>query len=399
MIRSTAILAIVAALILLVMACGSDTAVPEATSAPPKATAAPAPKATTVPAPKATVVPAPKATVVPAPKATAVPTPAPGSLVVLTNDSFDIGKEIIAQFEKDNNASVTIQKAGSSGQVLNRAILEKGNPSGDLLYGVDNTFLSRALREEIFIKYKSGQINNIPAQFILDDTFHVSPVDYGYVNINYDIAYLDDKGLAPPASLEVLTQPEWDGRLVVENPATSTPGLAFLIATVSYFGEDDDYDYLDFWAGLKENNVAVKEGWSEAYYTDFSKYGGDRPLVVSYATSPAAELFFSEGAYEVPPTGNVLVDKATFLQIEGIGILKGTKNESLAKKFIDFVLDLPFQEDIPGRMFVYPVNSKAQTPDYFQYAEVPTAPSDISAATIDAKRDEWIDAWTSVVIR
>ena len=399
MIRSTAILAIVAALILLVMACGSDTAVPEATSAPPKATAAPAPKATTVPAPKATVVPAPKATVVPAPKATAVPTPAPGSLVVLTNDSFDIGKEIIAQFEKDNNASVTIQKAGSSGQVLNRAILEKGNPSGDLLYGVDNTFLSRALREEIFIKYKSGQINNIPAQFILDDTFHVSPVDYGYVNINYDIAYLDDKGLAPPTSLEVLTQPEWDGRLVVENPATSTPGLAFLIATVSYFGEDDDYDYLDFWAGLKENNVAVKEGWSEAYYTDFSKYGGDRPLVVSYATSPAAELFFSEGAYEVPPTGNVLVDKATFLQIEGIGILKGTKNESLAKKFIDFVLDLPFQEDIPGRMFVYPVNSKAQTPDYFQYAEVPTAPSDISAATIDAKRDEWIDAWTSVVIR
>ena len=375
MIRSTAILAIVAALILLVMACGSDTAVPEATSAPPQATA------------------------VPAPKATAVPTPAPGSLVVLTNDSFDIGKEIIAQFEKDNNASVTIQKAGSSGQVLNRAILEKGNPSGDLLYGVDNTFLSRALREEIFIKYKSGQINNIPAQFILDGTFHVSPVDYGYVNINYDIAYLDDKGLAPPASLEILTQPEWHGRLVVENPATSTPGLAFLIATVSYFGEDDDYDYLDFWAGLKENNVAVKEGWSEAYYTDFSKYGGDRPLGVSYATSPAAELFFSEGAYEVPPTGNVLVDKATFLQIEGIGILKGTKNESLAKKFIDFVLDLPFQEDIPGRMFVYPVNSKAQTPDYFQYAEVPTAPSDISAATIDAKRDEWIDAWTSVVIR
>ncbi len=390
MIRSTAILAMGAVLILLLAACGSDTAVPQATSAP-------VPKATAVPAPKATAVPAPKATAVSAPKATA--TPEPSTLVVLTNDSFDIGEEIIAQFEEINNASVTIQKAGSSGQVLNRAILEKGNPSGDLLYGVDNTFLSRALREEIFIQYKSGQIGNIPAQFILDDTFHVSPVDYGYVNINYDIAYLDDKGLAPPASLEVLTQPEWDGRLVVENPATSTPGLAFLISTVSYFGEDDDYDYLDFWADLKKNNVAVKEGWSEAYYTDFTKYGGDRPLVVSYATSPAAELFFSEGAYEVPPTGNVLVDKATFLQIEGIGILKGTNNEALAKKFVDFVLDVPFQEDIPGRMFVYPVNSKAQTPDYFQEPEVPTAPSDINAATIDAKRDDWIDAWTSVVIR
>ena len=390
MIRSTAILAMGAVLILLLAACGSDKAVPQATSAP-------APKSTSAPAPKGTAAPAPKATAIPAPKATA--TPEPSTLVVLTNDSFDIGEEIIAQFEEINNASVTIQKAGSSGQVLNRAILEKGNPSGDLLYGVDNTFLSRALREEIFIQYKSGQIGNIPAQFILDDTFHVSPVDYGYVNINYDIAYLDDKGLAPPASLEVLTQPEWDGRLVVENPATSTPGLAFLISTVSYFGEDDEYDYLDFWADLKKNNVAVKEGWSEAYYTDFTKYGGDRPLVVSYATSPAAELFFSEGAYEVPPTGNVLVDKATFLQIEGIGILKGTDNETLAKKFVDFVLDVPFQEDIPGRMFVYPVNSKAQTPDYFQYAEVPTAPSDIDAATIDAKRDDWIDAWTSVVIR
>jgi thiamine transport system substrate-binding protein len=143
----------------------------------------------------------------------------------------------------------------------------------------------------------------------------------------------------------------------------------------------------------------VKDGWSEAYYTDFSQYGGDRPLVLSYATSPAAELFFSEGAYEVPPTGNVLVDKATFLQIEGIGILNGTDNEELAKRFIDFVLDTPFQEDIPSRMFVYPVNSEAQQPDFFKFAEVPTAPSDISPETIDAKREEWIDAWTSVVLR
>jgi thiamine transport system substrate-binding protein len=323
----------------------------------------------------------------------------PGNLVLLTNDSFDIGEEIIAQFEEENNATVTIQKAGSSGEVLNRAILEKGNPSGDLLYGVDNTFLSRALREDIFIQYESDLIDKVPAQFILDDTFHVSPVDYGYVNLNYDIAYLEENGLTAPTSLEVLTQPEWDGLLVVENPATSTPGLAFLIATVSYFGEDDDYDYLDYWADLRANNLAVKDGWSEAYYTDFSQYGGDRPLVLSYATSPAAEFFFSEVALESPPTGNVLVDKATFLQIEGIGILKGTDNEGLAKKFIDFVLDRPFQEDIPGRMFVYPVNSEAELPDYFRFAEVPSAPADIGPDTIDAKRDEWIDAWTSVVLR
>jgi thiamine transport system substrate-binding protein len=306
----------------------------------------------------------------------------PRELVVLTNDSFDISEDVIAEFEADNNVTVIIQKGGSSGAVLNRAILEKGNPSADLLYGVDNTYLSRALREDIFIKYESKLL-----------------VDYGYVNINYDKEYLAQNNLTPPSTLEELTQPQWKGRFVVQNPATSSPGLAFLIATVSYFGEDDDYDYLDFWADLRANGLAVKEGWSEAYYTDFSKNGGDRPLVLSYATSPAAEVVFGEGKYTVPPTGNILVDRATFLQIEGIGILKGTENESLAKRFVDFVLDIRFQEDIPGKMFVYPVNSQAQKPDFFKFAEVPTLPSDIDSDTIDAKREDWIDAWTKVVLR
>ena len=323
----------------------------------------------------------------------------PRQLVILTNDSFDISKEVILEFEEANNATLIILKAGSSGAVLNRAILEKGNPSADVFYGVDNTFLSRALREDIFIKYESSLLKNVPDQFILDKTFHVMPVDYGYVNLNYDKEYLAQNDLTPPATLEELTQPQWKGLLVVQNPATSSPGLAFLIATVSYFGEDDDYDYLDFWADLRANDLAVKEGWSEAYYTDFSKNGGDRPLVVSYATSPAAEVVFSDGKFTVPPTGNVLGDRATFLQIEGIGILKGTKNESLAKRFVDFTLDRRFQEDIPGKMFVYPVNSQAQKPDFFKFAEVPSLPADIDSDTIDANREKWIDAWTKVVLR
>ena len=320
-------------------------------------------------------------------------------LVILTHDSFDISEEVIQEFEETNNATVIILKAGDSGEVLIRAILEKGNPSAHLMYGIDNTYLGRALREEVFIPYESPALKNVPKQFILDDTFHVTPVDYGYVNINYDKEYLEQSNLQPPSTLEELTQPEWKGRLVVENPATSSPGLAFLIATVSYFGEDDDYDYLDFWADLKANDVAVKDGWTEAYYTDFSKSGGDRPLVVSYATSPAAEVYFSEGKYDEPPTGNVLVDKATFLQVEGIAILKGAKNIDLAKRFIDFALGTRFQEDIPGKMFVYPVNSQAKLPDFFRFAEVPTLPADISPATIDEKREEWIDAWTRVMLR
>ena len=376
MIKSTGVLFLVALFTLLVTACGSD----DPTLVPPATEMTESTPIVTEGVPSAV-------------------SDDPGSLIVLTHDSFDIGEEVIAQFEEDNNATVTIQKSGDSGEALNRAILEKGNPSGDLLYGVDNTFLTKALREDIFIKYESSRMEDVPSQFVLDDTFHVSPVDYGYVNINYDIAYLEEHGLTPPKTLEELTGEEWKGRLVVQNPATSSPGLAFLIATVSYFGEDDDYDYLDFWADLKENDLVVKDGWSDAYYTNFSQYDGDQPLVLSYATSPAAELYFSEGAYSTPPTGNMLVDKATFLQVEGIGILKGTQNEKLARKFIDFVLDTPFQEDIPSRMFVYPVNSKAVTPDFFKYAEVPTLPSDIDADTIDENRDEWIDSWTKVVLR
>ena len=320
-------------------------------------------------------------------------------LVIMSHDSFNISEEVIQEFEQANDATIVIQQAGDAGEALVRAILEKGNPSADLLYGIDNTYLGRALDEEIFDTYKSDLLDLVPDRYRLDDSNHVTPIDYGYVNLNYDVAFLAANGMSPPTTLEELTGPDWSGSLVVENPATSSPGLAFLIATVSYFGEDDDYDYLDFWADLKANDVLVKDGWSDAYYTDFTQYGGDRPLVVSYATSPAAEFFFSADPIDVPPTANILIDKASFLQIEGIGILKGANSKNLAKKFIDFALDTRFQEDFPDKMFVYPVNRNASTPDFFVWADQPASPADIGAAEIGEKREAWLQAWTEVVLR
>ena len=320
-------------------------------------------------------------------------------LVIMTHDSFDIGEEVIKEFEDVNDATVVILPSGDAGEVLVRAILEKGNPSADLLYGVDNTYLSRALDAGIFEKYRPEALEKIPSQFILDNTHHVTSIDYGYVNLNYDKSFLQQAGLPPPQTLEELTSVTWERKLVVENPATSSPGLAFLIATVAYFGEDDEYAYLDFWTDLKRNGVLVKDGWSDAYYSDFSKNGGDRPLVVSYATSPAAEYFFSETPLTEPPTGNILIDNATFLQIEGIGILKGANSRRLAKKFIEFALGEQFQEDFPAKMFVYPVNPDAATPDFFRFAEVPSQPATITADEIGNKREAWIDAWTEVVLR
>ena len=323
----------------------------------------------------------------------------PEELTIMVHSAFDISDSVIKEFEEKNNSKVIILKAGSSGEGLNRAILEKGNPSADLLYGIDNTYLGRALDEDLFIKYKSDNLMKVDEQFILDKSHHVMPINYGYVNINYDKQYLLDNDLKIPKSLEELTNPEWKNMLVVENPSTSSPGLAFLLTTIAYFGESGSYTYLNFWKDLKNNGVLVKDSWSDAYYTDFSKNGGSRPLVISYATSPAAEVFFSETPIEEPPTANILIDRATFLQIEGIGILKGSENIILAKKFVDFAMDTTFQEDLPSKMFVYPVNKSAKTPDFFKFAEVPTIPALLSSDEIGRKREQWIDSWTTTVLR
>ena len=345
---------------------------------------------------------APAAPAAPTPEPTATPEPLVdenNELVIMSHDSFNIGEDVIAAFEAANDATVVLLPAGDTGLALNRAILEKGNPSADLFYGVDNTYLGRALDEGIFVPYESPGLANVPPQFIMDPTFHVTPIDYGYVNLNYDKAFLEAEGLQPPTSLEELTESQWRGKLVVENPATSSPGLAFLIATVSYFGEDDDYDYLDFWGDLRANDVAITDGWSDAYYTNFTKYGGDQPLVVSYATSPAAEFFFSETPLDDAPTGNILFDRSVFLQIEGMGVLEGADSPVLARKFIDFALELQFQEDFPDKMFVYPVNRNATLPDFWRFAEEPAVPADIGPEEIGEKREAWIEAWTQVMLR
>ena len=325
----------------------------------------------------------------------------PRELKILTHDSFDISEKIIKEFETAYNAKITIFKAGSSGAALSRAILEKSNPSADILHGIDNTFLTKAINENIFIEHKSPWLKNVDPRFLMDDSYHVTPISYGYVIINYDRQHLADLGLNPPDSLKQLTEPDWKGKLVIQNPATSSPGLAFLLVTIAEFGDSStsEYSYTDYWEDLKSNDVLIKDGWSDSYYTDFSLYGGDRPLVVSYATSPAAEVYFSEGKYTEPPTENLFIDGASFLQIEGAGILKGSTNQELAKLFINFMLQRTFQEDIPTRMFVYPVNKFAEKPEFFRFAEVPTLPAKISPQAIEESRETWIKTWTDILLR
>ncbi len=332
------------------------------------------------------------------PKVTPVPTPTPSgprTLTVMTHDSFDASQEVIAQFEAETGATIKFLKSGDAGAALNQAILSKDAPLADVFYGVDNTFFSRAIKADIFEPYASPALADIPDELELDPQHRLSPVDFGDVCLNYDKSYFEEQGRTPPQSLEDLIKPEFKGRTVVENPATSSPGLAFLMATVGHFGEDG---YRDFWAKLRANDVLVTAGWEDAYYGQASWWDGDRPIVVSYATSPAAEVYFSEGAYTEPPTGNVLGDGACFRQIEFVGILKGGANRDLAEKWIDFMLSPTFQADVPLHMWVFPANPQAELPEVFQFAEAPSKPAQVSPEAIDQNREKWIEAWTETVL-
>ena len=318
------------------------------------------------------------------------------TLTVMTHDSFAISESVVKSFEEANNVKVSFLQSGDAGSVLNQAILTKDAPLADVLFGVDNNFLSRALEADIFEPYRSPVLDDVPSEFILDDTFRAVPVDYGDVCINYDKTYFAENNLPIPQTFEDLAKPEYKGLLVVEDPATSSPGLAFMLATRAYFGDS----FLDYWQSLKDNGVVVVDGWETAYYTNFSASSGKgpQPMVVSYASSPAAEVFFASEPLTESPTGSIVASGMCFRQIEFAGILKNGQNRDLAQKFVDFMLSKQFQEDMPLNMFVYPVNQTAQLPEVFtNYAQVTDQPAAISYAEIAANRDAWIEAWTEVM--
>jgi thiamine transport system substrate-binding protein len=315
----------------------------------------------------------------------------------MTHDSFSASEDVIAHFEAENNVKVKFLSSGDTGTALNKAILSKDNPLADVFYGVDNTFLSRALEEGIFETYESTHLVDIPQQFKLDPENRALPIDFGDVCLNYDIAYFEENSLDPPKTLEDLIKPEYSRLLVVENPATSSPGLAFLLTTIGHFGEDS---YLDYWESLLVNDVLVVNDWETAYYAEFSRWGGQRPIVVSYGSSPPFEVIFAEEPIDTPPTAAVVNDGTCFRQIEFAGILTGTQNRDLAGKWIDFMLSTTFQQDIPLQMYVFPVNPNAELDEIFvNFLAIPDKPAYVSAEDIAENRESWIRDWTETILR
>ena len=319
------------------------------------------------------------------------------TITLVTHDSFDVSDEVLAAFTEDSGITVELLPSGDAGSMVNQAILTKGSPQGDVLFGIDSTFLSRALDEDLFVPYESPGLADVDEAFVLDPEHHVTPIDTGDVCLNYDKAGLAEAGLEPPEELADLADPAYAGTLVVENPATSSPGLAYLLATVAEFGEDG---WQDHWRALRANDVEVAAGWEEAYYGSFSGAAGspgDRPIVVSYASSPPAEVIFAEEPPAEAPTG--VVEGSCYRQIEFAGILAGTEYEDAARQLIDFLLSPTFQEDLALTMFVYPVTDVELPAAFVEHGAQPADPYLLDAASVAANRDAWIAEWTDIVLR
>jgi thiamine transport system substrate-binding protein len=332
------------------------------------------------------------------PPETPTTAPAPAAIRLLTHDSFAISESVLAEFEAQTGSRVELVRSGDAGTMLNQAILTAGNPVADVLFGVDNTFLSRALDNEVFVPHESPGLASVPPDLHLDPQHRVTPIDFGNVCLNYDKVAFDTT--PPPESLLELTGSQYRGMLVVENPAMSSPGMAFLLATIAVFGEEGDYTWRDFWADLRANDVAVAKDWESAYYGSFSggSGAGDRPIVVSYASSPPVEVIFAETPLDEAPTG--VITDGCFRQIEFAGILRGTDHEAAAGRLIDFMLGLRFQEDIPLNMFMFPANGEAALPpEFIRHTTVPHSPATLDPALIEANRERWLEEWTSTVLR
>jgi thiamine transport system substrate-binding protein len=318
------------------------------------------------------------------------------SVTLLTHESFALPEDTVAAFERDTGLELRVLTGGDAGETVNRALLTQDRPVADVLFGIDNALIGREGAADLFTPYEAAGLSSVPEgrQFA---GLTVTPVTEGFVNFNLDLGAFSALGLDLPADLTDLTDPAYAGLTVVSDPATSSPGLAFMLATIDRFGEDG---WLDYWAALRDNGLQVVSGWSDAYYTAFTRYGGDRPVVLSYATSPAAEVMFAEEALSEAPTVNLLCDRCAWRQIEAAGVLAGSGNEDAARQLVDFMLSPAVQAAVPEAMFVYPARSGvALPPEFDAFAPRPTAQQTASlpAGRVAEMQEVWLDAWTQVV--
>ena len=310
-----------------------------------------------------------------------------GEVVLVTHDSFDLPKKVVKAFEEESGCTITHSPAGDGGELTSKLAVTKGDPIGDVAFGVDNTFAGAALEEEVFAPYDA----DLPPgadQYLLpgDDDGVLTPIDNASVCLNVDTSWFADQGIAPPTTLDDLVDPVYRDLFVTPAATTSTPGLAFLLATVGEYGDE----WGSYWEDLLANGAKVVKGWEDAYYVDFSFSGGDRPIVLSYDTSPAYTVEKGESSTAA------LLDTC-FRQVEYAGVLEGAANPEGAERVVDFLLSPEVQAALPTSMYVFPVDAEAELPpEWAEFAEQPTDPIEVSTEEISDHRREWLTEWTDI---
>jgi thiamine transport system substrate-binding protein len=327
----------------------------------------------------------------------ATPAFAATELRVMVHSSFSLPKPLLAQFESQSGVKLRLIKGGDAGEMLNKLILTRAKPVADVVFGIDNALIAKAQAAKVLedlgsLSTSAITSNNFDAQL----GTQALAVDYGFVTLNYDKAAVAKSGLALPKSLDDLTQPAYRNWLVVQNPATSSPGYAFMLATVAGMGEENAFAW---WAKMRANGLKVAKGWTEAYYTEFSRNGGAYPLVVSYATSPAAEVFYSKEKITESPTGSLSLKGGVFRQVEGIALVKGGSQRAAAGKFIEFLRAAPAQEALQTEMWMYPVDPRAARAEVMRHAPEPAAFDSLPAQAVADKGSKWVARWTQVVLK
>jgi thiamine transport system substrate-binding protein len=314
---------------------------------------------------------------------------APTDVVLVTHESFVLPKKLIKDFERESGYDLVIRASGDAGTLTNKLVLTQGDPTGDVAFGVDNTFASRALDNDVFAPYAAALPPGAEAYELMGDADgDLTPIDNGNVCVNVDQTWFDQHGIEPPASFDDLVDPTYQDLFVLPGAATSSTGLAFLLATIAEYGDD----WPAYWTELMDNGAKLTAGWSDAYEVDFTQGGGhgDRPIVLSYDSSPAFTV--SDGQSST----RALLDTC-FQQVEYAGVLTNAANPRGAEAVVDWLLSPQVQAALPESMYVFPVDAETELPaDWASYAVQPDHPLTLDPADIAEHRDEWLTTWSDV---
>ncbi|GGD13711.1 thiamine ABC transporter substrate-binding protein [Nocardioides daphniae] len=312
-------------------------------------------------------------------------------VVLVTHESFTLPDELIASFEEESGQELVVRASNDAGALATKLALSADNPSGDVAFGIDNTFASRVVDAGVFAPYTAELPVSAERYALADGGDLLAPVDQSSVCLNVDTAWFAERELGAPATFEDLTKPAYKDLTAVSSASTSSPGMAFLLATRAAFGQRWD----DYWTDLLDNGLKIVDGWTEAYYGEFTAGGekGTRPVVLSYDSSPAFTV--KDGK----TTTAALLDTC-FRQVEYAGVLKGAKNPEGAQELVEFLLSPLVQRELPDSMYVRPVSGEADLPDdWAAFAPEPQKVWEVEPAEIAAKREKWLEEWTDVVTR